>query len=194
MQGARRPIAGRFVGRAIVVLFALTAGGCTEPGKEADEQPGPTSITSLVETRPTVPNESAPDWVGAVVNLHDLAAGDCFNQYSWSNDERVIEIDTKVDCAGPHQKEIYLRAEHPARAGAPWPGDREVDAFASAECYGAFSDFVDEIYELSELELGFLTPSRTNFEDDVARFRGVHCYVHLGGDAELVGTARGSKR
>jgi len=28
----------------------------------------------------------------------------------------------------------------------------------------------------------------------VARFRGVHCYVHLGGDAELVGTARGSKR
>jgi hypothetical protein len=69
-----------------------------------------------------------------------------------------------------------------------------MDAFATAECYGAFSDFVDEIYELSELELGFLTPSRTNFEDDVARFRGVHCYVHLGGDAELVGTAGGSKR
>ena len=129
-----------------------------------------------------------------MVNLHDLAAGDCFNQYSWSNDKRVIEIDTKVDCAGPHQKEIYLRAEHPARAGAPWPGDREMDAFATAECYGEFRDFVGEIYELSELELGFLTPSRTNFEDDVARFRGVHCYVHLGGDAELVGTARGSKR
>jgi len=194
MQGARRLTAGHFVGSAIVVLLALTVGGCTNAREEAGEQPGPTSTTSLSETRPAVPNESAPDWVGAVVNLHDLAAGDCFNQYSWSNDERFIEINTKVDCAGPHQKEIYLRAEHPARAGAPWPGDREMDAFATAECYGAFSDFVDEIYELSELELGFLTPSRTNFEDDVARFRGVHCYVHLGGDVELVGTARGSKR
>ena len=99
-----------------------------------------------------------------------------------------------MDCAGPHQKEIYLLTEHPARAGAPWPGDQEMDAFATAECYGAFSACGGESYELSELELGFLTPSRTNFEDDVARFRGVHCYVHLGGDAELVGTARGSKR
>ena len=60
MQGARRPIARRFVGRAIVVLFALIAGGCTDAGEEAGEQPGPTSTTSLVETRPTVPNESAP--------------------------------------------------------------------------------------------------------------------------------------
>ena len=51
-----------------------------------------------------------------------------------------------------------------------------------------------EIYELSELELGFLTPPRTNFEDEVARFRGVHCYVYLEDDTELVGTARGSKR
>ena len=177
-----------------MVLLALTAGGCTRPGEQAAEHPDPTATTSLAETRPTVPDESAPNWVGAVVNVHNLAAGDCFNRYSWSNDERAIEIDTKVDCAGPHQKEIYLRTEHPARTGAPWPGDREMDAFATSECYGAFSDFVGEIYELSELELGFLTPSRTNFEDDVAQFRGVHCYVHLGGNAELVGTARGSRR
>ena len=143
MQGARRTTAGRGLGRAMVVFLIFSTSACTDAEEGTIEQPGPTSTTSLVETRPTVPNESAPDWVGAVVNLHDLAAGDCFNQYSWSNDERVIEIDTKVDCAGPHQKEIYLRAEHPARAGAPWPGDREMDAFATAECYGEFRDFVD---------------------------------------------------
>lgn len=194
MPVQHRPIAVRFSGPAMLILLGLTVCSCTEDGKETMEQPHPASTTSLVETRPTIPNESAPDWVGAVVNVHDLAAGDCFNQYSWSNDERLIEIDTKVDCIGPHQKEIYLRTEHPARAGAPWPGDREMDAFATAECYGAFSDFVGVIYELSELELGFLTPSRTNFEDSVARFRGIHCYVHLGADTELVGTARGSQR
>ena len=108
MQGAHRPMTKRFVGRVIVVLLALTAGGCTDAREAAGEQPGPTSTTSLGETRPAVPNESAPDWVGAVVNLHDLAAGDCFNQYSWSNDERVIEIDTKVDCAGPHLSLIHI--------------------------------------------------------------------------------------
>ena len=183
-----------FVGYAVIAFLTLIQVGCGNSGRETVEQSKPLPTTTLVETRPTLPNESAPNWVGAVVNLHDLVAGDCFNRYSWSNDERLIEIDTKVDCSGPHQSEIYLRTEHPAQAGAPWPGDREMDAFATAECYGAFASFVGEIYELSELELGFLTPPRINFEDEVARFRGVHCYVYLEGNTKLVGTARGSKR
>ena len=194
MCRTRRITTNYFAAYAATALLTLVQIGCTNSDGGPVEQSEAVPTTSLVETRPILPNESAPDWTGAVVNLHDLVAGDCFNRYSWSNDERLIEIDTKVDCSGPHQSEIYLRTEHPAQAGAPWPGDREMDAFATAECYGAFASFVGEIYELSELELGFLTPPRTNFEDEVARFRGVHCYVYLEDDTELVGTARGSKR
>ena len=54
------------------------------------------------------------------------------------------------------------------------------------------ASIIEEIYELSELKLGFLTPNRTNFEDSKARFRGIHCYVYKNGE-ELLGTARGSK-
>ena len=151
------------------------------------------ATTSIVEVRPTQPDAGIPDWVGEVVNLHDLEAGTCFNSYSWVQDDREIAIDTRVPCPGPHQHEIYLRTAHPARPGAPWPGDREMEAYARAECYAAFAGFVGLIFELSELELGYLTPSRTDFEHDRAVFRNIHCFVHRSDGTELVGTAAGSR-
>jgi hypothetical protein len=69
-----------------------------------------------------------------------------------------------------------------------------MEAFATAECYDAFADFVGTIYELSALELGFLTPSRASFEHDVAQFRGVHCYVFREDGVEMTGSAGGSLR
>ena len=69
-----------------------------------------------------------------------------------------------------------------------------MEAFARAKCYGAFADFVGEIYELSELVLGYLTPSRTDFEHEDARFRGIHCYLHRDDGEEMVGSARDSRR
>ena len=174
----------------------LLAGACSE---DADAPPpsalGPATVTtSIVEARPTLADEGIPDWVGDVVPLHDLADGPCFNRYSWVQNDRHVEIDTRVPCEGPHQHEVYLRTDHPARAGAPWPGDREMEAYARAECYGAFAAFVGKIYELSELELGYLTPSRVDFEHEEARFRGIHCYLMVEDGAEMVGSARDSRR
>ena len=57
-----------------------------------------------------------------------------------------------------------------------------------------FADFVGEIYELSELELGYLTPSRTDFEHEDARFRGIHCYLFRDDGEEMVGSARDRRR
>ena len=171
---------------------ALTGSRGGSPANEAgDGRTGAT--TSIVEVRPTQPDAEIPDWVGEVVNLHDLEAGTCFNSYSWVQDDRQIAIDTRVPCPGPHQHEIYLRTAHPARAGAPWPGDREMEAYARAECYAAFAGFVGLIFELSELELGYLTPSRTDFEHDRAVFRNIHCFVHRSDGTEMVGTAAGSR-
>lgn len=151
------------------------------------------STTSLVEVRPTLTDIETPDWTGEVVNLHELAPGTCFNSYAWVSNDRLVEIDTRVPCEGPHQYEIYLRTAHPARPGAPWPGDREMEAYAQAECYAAFADFVGIIFELSTLELGYLTPSRTNFEHDRAVFRDIHCFVHRSDSTDLVGTTAGSR-
>ena len=181
--------------RDLLLLFSASTflfAACSSSTKNVNETAPINSTTSAVEVKPTVTSQSAPDWIGEVVNVHNLAAGDCFNQYSWTNAERLVEISTKVSCEGTHQHEIFLRIEHPAGPGAPWPGDQEMQAFATSICYDEFKGFVDEIYELSELKLGFLTPNRTNFEDSKARFRGIHCYVYKSGE-ELLGTARGSK-
>ncbi len=178
------------------VATAILLAACTDdPSDPQSPTSGPTEVTtSIVEVRPTLADEGIPNWVGDVVNLHDLDDGVCFNRYSWVQDDRHVELDTRVPCGGPHQHEVYLRTEHPARAGAPWPGDREMEAFARAQCYGAFADFVGEIYELSELELGYLTPSRTDFEHEDARFRGIHCYLLRDDGEEMVGSARDSRR
>ena len=178
------------------VAMAILLAACTDdPSDPQSPTSGPTEVTtSIVEVRPTLADEGIPNWVGDVVNLHDLEDGACFNRYSWVQDDRHVELDTRVPCGGPHQHEVYLRTEHPARAGAPWPGDREMEAFARAQCYGAFADFVGEIYELSELELGYLTPSRTDFEHEDARFRGIHCYLLRDDGEEMVGSARDSRR
>ena len=178
------------------VAMAILLAACTDdPSDPQSPTSGPAeATTSIVEVRPTLADEGIPNWVGDVVNLHDLENGACFNRYSWVQDDRHVELDTRVPCGGPHQHEVYLRTEHPARAGAPWPGDREMEAFARAQCYGAFADFVGEIYELSELELGYLTPSRTDFEHEDARFRGIHCYLLRDDGEEMVGSARDSRR
>ena len=178
------------------VAMAILLAACTDnPSDPQSPTSGPAeATTSIVEVRPTLADEGIPNWVGDVVNLHNLEDGVCFNRYSWVQDDRHVELDTRVPCGGPHQHEVYLRTEHPARAGAPWPGDREMEAFARAQCYGAFAAFVGEIYELSELELGYLTPSRTDFEHEDARFRGIHCYLLRDDGEEMVGSARDSRR
>jgi len=187
----RRPVSTL----ALLVVMTLTAAACADTdGPVAEPTSSTTPTTTMVQVRPTLAEEDAPDWIGEVVNLHDLAGDACFNQYSWVQGDRLVEIDTLVPCEGPHQFEIYHLALHPARRGAPWPGDREMDAFATAECYNAFSDFVGTIYELSELELGFLVPRRTDFEHEKAQFRGVHCFVSEGDGSEMIGSARGSLR
>ena len=184
----------------LILLTSVTScGSGADPGPagpldERATDDGKGSVTTtMVEVRPSLADDEIPDWVGEVVNLHDLESGACFNSYAWVKDDRQIAIDTRVPCGGPHQHEIYLRTAHPARPGAPWPGDREMEAYARAECYAAFADFVGIIFELSELQLGYLTPSRTDFEHDRAVFRGIHCFVHRSDGTDLVGTAAGSR-
>jgi len=185
----------------VVLVLAMACGSADPtggpdagPDGSGDDGGAAAPATSMVEVRPTLADDGVPDWVGEVVNLHDLGAGTCFNSYSWVSDDRLVEIDTRVPCEGPHQHEVYLRTEHPARAGAPWPGDREMEAYARAECYAAFAGFVGLIYELSELELGYLTPERIDFEHEEASFRGIHCYVYRDDGGELVGTTRDARR
>ena len=67
-----------FAPTAMVVLLAA----CTnDPSDTASPTAGPeAATTSIPETLPTLADEGIPNWVGDVVNLHDLEYGSCFNR------------------------------------------------------------------------------------------------------------------
>ncbi len=134
------------------------------------------------------------DIPGEIISEYSLADGDCFNRFEGLQAGRRLAITARVGCDEPHWAEVYhtfdLDAPHPT----VFPGDDAVRGFALRVCYEQFDAFVGEIYELSEYEIGVFTPNRTNFEHDVARYRGVHCFLHHA-DGELVsGTAAGTAR
>jgi hypothetical protein len=79
-------------------------------------------------------------------------------------------------------------AEHPS----PFPGESVVREFAMQSCYRAFEDWVGQTYELSELDIGVIVPTEENFEDDAARYRGIHCWVERYDAEPMVGSAAGS--
>ena len=86
-----------------LVLLAAACGGGDDSTLTGSRGSGPAgeagngrtgATSSIVEVRPTQPDAEIPDWVGEVVNLHDLDAGTCFNNYSWVQDDRQVELDT----------------------------------------------------------------------------------------------------
>ena len=66
--------------------------------------------------------------------------------------------------------------------------------YALRLCYEQLEAFVGEAYELSVYEIGVFTPNRTNFEHEVARYRGVHCWLYHTDDLPMSDTARGTAR
>ena len=134
------------------------------------------------------------DIAGEIINEYSLVSGDCFNRFEGLQAGRRLAITARVGCDEPHWAEVYhtfdLDAPHPA----VFPGDDAVRGFALRVCYEQFGAFVGEVYELSVYEIGVFTPNRTNFEHEVARYRGVHCWLHDANDELLSGTARGTAR
>ena len=184
------------------MLLAAACGGGGDSALTGSRGGGPANeagngrtgaTTSIVEVRPTQPDAEIPDWVGEVVNLHDLEAGTCFNSYSWVQDDRQIAIDTRVPCLrSPPARD--LPADRPSGPGrrtvAGGPGD---GGLCPCRVLRSLRRIRGLIFELSELELGYLTPSRTDFEHDRAVFRNIHCFVHRSDGTEMVGTAAGSR-
>ena len=172
----------------------LLLAGCSSATSGADGSP----------ERATSPGESVdaadgdeteiPEWTGAPLNPFDLRAGQCFNEASWIDleQDRRISVTAAIDCAQPHDKEVYFEAEFPAPNGAPFPGDSAMTAWSTELCYEAFADFVGEEYELSVYGIDFLQPTQQTFEHPVGRHRRVSCYLFDTTGEQLVETARGS--
>jgi len=129
---------------------------------------------------------------GEIIRDYNLENGDCFNRIEDLREGRKVVITARLDCGQPHVYEVFhtfdLDAPHPSI----YPGDTAMRDYARRLCYEQFEAFVGEIYEKSVFEIGVFTPDRVSFEDDEARYRGVHCWLHRTDGEPVLGTARGA--
>ncbi len=127
---------------------------------------------------------------GEIISEYSLVDGDCFNRFESLRAGRRLTVTSRIDCNEPHLAEVFhifeVEAEHPAI----YPGTDTVRNYALRVCYDEFEAFVGQSYELSMYEINVFIPTRTNFEHDVARYRGVHCWLHHIDDEQLLGSAR----
>lgn len=175
----------------LALALMLVAAGCGLQSSEVSTDNDPDSTTP---GQPVTPPSTSFVLDGDPINIYDVDPGDCFNEFSFVDNGRAVNVVVREPCNQPHQREVYHYAEHPAPFGVPFPGDQEMRAYATGLCYEAFEPFVGQLYELSELDIGTIIPTQLNFEDRNARYRGIHCYVERTDGEELTGTVAGSAR
>ena len=169
------------------VVAALEGGSGARPDTAADAGEGSGSPGELGPIDPL-------DIPGEIISEYSLVEGDCFNRFEGLQAGRRLAITARIGCDEPHWGEVYHTFELDAPAPAIYPGDDAVRGFALRVCYEQFEAFVGEIYELSVYDIGVFTPNRTNFEHEVARYRGVHCWLYDTNAESVSGTAEGTAR
>ena len=151
-------------------------------GTEGASTSGDASDSDSGDPTWTVGDDNAPldplDIRGDIIRQHELVSGDCFNRLEDLRAGRKVIITTRVGCDEEHVYEVFhtfdLDVPHPSIH----PGDTKMNDYTRRLCYDHFEAFVGEIYELSEYEIGVFAPDRVSFEHDIARYRGVHCWLH----------------
>lgn len=114
-----------------------------------------------------------------------LAVGDCFDDTVESLAGEDIARVPDVDCAEPHDNEVYHVVEYPGPSYSP----SAIDDFAVESCYGAFGRYVGRDYESSSLDFGWLIPTRESWD---LGDREVVCITYRVDLGKLRGSVRGS--
>lgn len=115
-----------------------------------------------------------------------LAVGDCFNTDQFapgrSIDPQGLHL---VACSDPHQHEVYAIEGNSDTAGAPFPGDLAMEAFADDACLADFEPALGVGYRQSSLDFATVKPDATSWK---AGDRAVICAAHDADFAELTGS------
>ena len=178
----------RRIGISLVLALAMAAAACG--GDESDA-----SLLDEVFVEPTAEPDLLPTeedlrdrFEGTVTDPYDLLVGTCFNQYTYlDRNDLPAQLTTAIGCTRPHNGQVYAIVIHDAPRGAPYPGEDAVNSWGQRRCYDRFEPFVGLVYEKSKLEIGMITPSRTDWagEDNLRR---VACFVHSYEGLLIVGT------
>ncbi|MCS5736006.1 DUF4190 domain-containing protein [Herbiconiux daphne] len=98
---------------------------------------------------------------GGSASVFDLTVGDCLNDW---NDGTVYDVPL-VDCASPHDWEVYDDFTVPDTSDGSYPGDDKVDVAADNGCYDAYEEFVGIPYDDSQYVYSYVMPTEESWLD-----------------------------
>jgi len=82
-----------------------------------------------------------------------LAVGECFDADNFVPGASIdLHGAHVVNCAQPHQHEVYAVVLDPDPPGAPFPGDTAMASFANDQCLAAFEPAIGVAYTESNLD------------------------------------------
>ena len=144
----------------------------------------PSGISTPVTGSGGTGNSNDP---GREVSAFDLQVGQCFND---PDDTTSVNSVLVLDCATPHDNEIFHMVDYPAGSGDPFPGEDAIDAFAEGECSAAFQPYVGSDYSTSAYYVSYYQPSEGTWDNGD---REIVCFLYEQ-NTQMEGSARGSGR
>jgi hypothetical protein len=94
------------------------------------------------------------------VKYSELRPGDCLEQPG----DRFVRAE-RVDCAEPHDLEVFALVTDPAPRGARYPGPDILEREATVACLPQFQTYVGIPFEQSELRFTGYVPTERNWEE-----------------------------
>ncbi len=125
---------------------------------------------------------------GTGASVFGMEVGQCFQAPT----DVTVQIGklTKVDCAKPHDRELYAQVVYDDSASSDYPGDDKIAQWAQAACAEKFSGYVGVSYLDSALYFTYLAPSARSWQD---KDRTALCFITNSGEpltSSVKGTAK----
>ncbi|MCS5719037.1 septum formation family protein [Herbiconiux sp. CPCC 205763] len=162
--------------------LALVLTGCAGDQVPSGAPVDPTTVTVAPTPTPTTHASTAPSADPKQTDVFTLKVGDCLNDI----DEMLISDVPLVDCAAPHDLEIFDEFTVTDASWDPVSLAQEADS----GCTDRFAAFIGLPYDDSTLDVTSYKPTATSW---ITGDRLISCMV---GDssAPTVGTLRGAAR
>lgn len=141
---------------ATVALVAAVACGGDD---SASDSSASTATATTVATATATATAVATADIGSG-DVFQLEVGQCFDD---PDEFGVISDVEMIDCAEPHDNEVYALFDLPA---GPFPGVSIVEGEALEGCMAAFEPYVGLDYASSILDYTWLTPTPRSWEND----------------------------
>lgn len=174
---------------SLIIAVALSASlwtACGGSGPDAAR----TAPSTSAETSTTAP--SGPPAGAQLVPMRDLKPDVCFDVLSDS--KSLSRAAWRIDCAAPHDYEIFASFDYQGDKAKPVPGFPGVPAVqdeAERRCYAQFEAFVGVRWSVSELDIRTWWPTEESWAHNDRR---ILCAVTSVNKRSLSGTQRGSNR